>query len=356
MTDGEGPLGAHLLYIDDDAALCHLVRRGMERRGYRVSVAQHGAEGVEMAAREPFDVIAIDHYMPGQDGLATLAQLVAQADPPPIVYVTGSDEIRIAIAALKAGAADYVVKSGAEDFTVLLESAVQQALAQVDLRRERDRAEQGLRHANERLESIVARQAVLMREVNHRVANSLQLVASLVQMQANTVADQAARDALRDTQARIAAIMQIHRRLYTSDDVEQVEMQEYLTGLVDELQQSFSASSAKRPIHLNVDPVRLKTDKAVSIGVVVAELVTNACKYAYAPDAPGEVRVALARLVEDRFRLVVEDDGCGLDEAAAARGTGLGRRVVAAMAKSLGSELVFDPTHNGARAVLEFSA
>jgi two-component sensor histidine kinase len=345
---------AHLLYIDDDDALRQLVRRRMERRGYRVSLANGGAEGVELAAREDIDVIAVDHYMPGQDGLATLAQLLGAGPAPPVVYVTGSDEISIAVAALKAGAVDYVVKSGGEDFTELLDSAVRQALEQVDLRRDKERAEQALRNANARLEDIVNRQAVLLREVNHRVANSLQLVSSLVQMQANLVADAGAKGALEDTQHRIAAIMQIHRRLYTSDDVEQVEMRDYLVGLIGELQHSVAASEANRPIRLDVEPIRLKTDQAVSLGVVVTELVTNACKYAYAPGEAGEVRVRLCALGAAGHRLVVEDDGRGIDEAAPSQGTGLGRRVVAAMARSLGSRLVFDPTHAGARAVLDF--
>jgi len=352
MDDGGRP--AHLLYIDDDAALCQLVRRRLERRGYRVSLAHRGADGVELAAREQIDVIAIDHYMPGQDGLTTLGQLLDVELPPPVVYVTGSDEIAIAIAALKAGAADYVVKSAGEDFTELLDTALRQALAQVDLQRDKERAELALRAANERLEEIVARQAVLLREVNHRVANSLQLVSALVQMQVNAVVDEAAREALRDTQNRIAAIMQIHRRLYTSDDVEQVDMRDYLRGLVDELQQSVSESPANRPIRLTVDAVKLKTDQAVSLGVIVAELVTNACKYAYPSGEPGEVRVSLERLENNASRLVVEDDGPGVDETAPSHGTGLGRRVIAAMARSIGSEVGFDPAHKGARAVLVF--
>jgi two-component sensor histidine kinase len=352
MDAGDRP--AHLLYIDDDAALCQLVRRRMERRGYRVSLAHHGAEGVLLAARGDIDVIAIDHYMPGQDGLVTLSQLLMAGDAPPVVYVTGSDEISIAVAALKAGAVDYVVKSGGEDFTELLDSAVRQALAQVGLARDKERAEQALRDANARLEDIVSRQAVLLREVNHRVANSLQLVSSLVQLQANLVSDAAAKGALEDTQHRIGAIMQIHRRLYTSDDVEHVEMQDYLSGLVDELQQSVSVSEADRPIRLEVGSIQLKTDQAVALGVVVTELVTNACKYAYAPGAEGEVRISFAALDDGRRRLVVEDDGGGIDESAPSQGTGLGRRVIAAMARSLGSQVVFDPGHAGARAVLDF--
>ena len=353
MSTPEEPGRCRLLYIDDDVGLCRLIQRRLERRGFSVACANSGAEGIAKAEAAPFDVIAIDHYMPGQDGLEAMQTLLALPDGPPIVYVTGSDESRIAVAALKAGAADYVVKTASDDFIDLLASALTQAVAQVKLTRERDAAAEALVATNERLEAIVARQTVLLREVNHRVANSLQLVSSLVHMQANAVADEASRSALRDTQARIGAIMQVHKRLYTSEDVEQVDIAEYLRGLVDELGQSLSAGGC-RPILLEADPVKLSTDKAVALGVVVAELITNACKYAYADKAFGEVRVRFTTNGEGVAELAVEDDGVGLPaEGLKAKGTGLGQTVIAAMGRSLGSTVAFDPAHpKGARAVM----
>jgi two-component sensor histidine kinase len=344
-----------LLYIDDDKALCYLVKRGLERRGYRVETANSGPEGVALAAVGAFDLIAIDHYMPGQDGLATLADLQALESPPPVVYVTGSDESRIAVAALKEGAIDYVVKSGSDDFLDLLASALRQAEEGVRLRRERDAATEALRAANARLEAIVDHQAVLLREVNHRVANSLQLVSSLVHMQMSTVKEGPARAALLDTQARIEAIMQVHRRLYTSEDVQFVDMQEYLLGLTNELSQSVT-EDGRRTISLQAAPIRLPTDMAVSIGVVVAELVTNACKYAYADDETGEVRVTLGHHEDGLCTLIVEDDGKGFAPTDPAQGTGLGRTVLSAMARNLGSQIVFTPDYKGAQATLSFRA
>ncbi len=343
-----------LLYIDDDEGLGRLVGRQLGRRGFAVSAATSGPAGVAQAAAEPFDLIAIDHYMPGQDGLTTLAQIRALPDAPPIVYVTGSDESRIAVAALKAGAADYVVKTGSDDFMDLLASSLQQAMEQVRMRRARDTAEAALVAANIQLEEIVARQQVLLREVNHRVANSLQMVSSLVHMQASAVGEEA-RQALRDTQARIAAIMQVHRRLYTSDDVQSVSMQEYLDGLSVELTQSLGEAGSGE-LKMSSEPVELATDKAVSLGVVITELVTNAYKYAYPTGQGGEIRVNLAALGPVGLRLVVEDDGVGLPPNGEVRGTGLGGKVIAAMARSLGSKVAFDTAHKGVRAVLDFQA
>jgi two-component sensor histidine kinase len=337
-----------VLYVDDDDGLRRLVSRALSRRGYEVTLAESGEAALALAAEQRFDVVALDHYMPGIGGFETLTRLVESRDPPPIVYVTGSDESRVAVAALKAGAADYVVKSVDDDFFDLLASAFDGAMEQVRLRRQALEAEEAIRASNARLQ-------VLLREVNHRVANSLQLVTAFVQLQAGALTDEAARSALRDTQRRIEAIGQVHKRLYTSDDVESVDMQAYLGSLVRELEESWVGPGGGRRVRVEADPVRLATDRAVSLGVIVNELITNACKYAYGPEEPGEVRVNLVREGAVALRLTVEDDGRGLKPDAPAEGTGLGARLVRAMAQSLGARVEYDPAHQGVRATLKMA-
>ena len=335
----------HILYIDDDQGLCRLVQKQFERRGHRVTIAASGIDGVAMAGAEPFDIIAVDHYMPEQDGLSTLASLRALPDCPPIVYVTGSEESRVAVAAMKAGASDYVVKSAGDDFVDLLETAFAHALEGVRLRAAKTAAEDALRVSNARLET-------LLREVNHRVSNSLAMVSAFVHMQAKALPDESARMALEDTERRIQAIAQVHRRLYTSGDVDSVAMDEYLAALVEELEDTWSTTTTPRPIKLVAEPVLLHPDKAVSLGVIVNELVSNACKYAYGDGAPGEVRVHFGKAGDAHFHLVVEDDGVGLTAGMEPRGSGLGSRLVVAMAKSLASTIDYDPAHRGVRARL----
>jgi two-component sensor histidine kinase len=336
-----------VLYVDDDEGLRRLVSKALERRGYAVTVAASGEEGLALTRTGAFDLIALDHYMPGLGGFDTLLELRRLPDPPPIVYVTGSDESRVAVSALKAGAADYVVKSVGEEFFDLLESAFEQALQQVELRRRHAETEADLLASNARLEA-------LLREVNHRVANSLQMVSAFVHLQASAL-EGPARSALRDTEHRIEAIGKVHRRLYSSTDVESVDMQDYLAALVNELADTLSSPTAPRRISLDAAPVRLQTDKAVSVGVIVNELVTNACKYAYGRAEAGDVRI---RLADDGagLTLTVEDDGCGMDDARPAQGTGLGGRLIKTMARSLHAELVYDPRHSGVKATLRLPA
>ena len=333
--------GAHILYIDDDAGLRRLAERALVRRGFQVTTAGDGATGAMLCGEQTFDLVAVDHYMPGIDGLETMGRIRARADAPPVIYVTGSEEGRIAVAALKAGAADYVVKSVGDDFFDLLAGTIDNVLA-------RAAAEHGRAHAEEQLRESNARLEALLKEMNHRVANSLQLVSAMVSLQASAL-EGAARDALDATQRRIGAVAQVHRRLYTSDDVESVDMQEYLGAIVDELGETWCGG--RRALTLAAEPIRLPTDRAVSLGVIVNELVGNACKYAYA-DGGGEIRVALTREGDDFFVLAVEDDGVGIVANAKPKGTGLGTRLLKAMAASLQSAVEYIPGNPGVRATL----
>ncbi|MER2249505.1 response regulator [Methylorubrum podarium] len=346
MTD-TGPASARILYIDDDPGLGRLVQRSLRARGYHVELAESGEAGLARAQVGGVDLIALDHHMPDRTGLDLLPRLRALPEAPPVIYVTGSEDSRVAVAALKAGAVDYVWKDLQGQFRELLGEAIDTALRQEALRRDKERAEAAVREARDRAE-------LLLREVNHRVANSLTLVAALARMQTNAVADPAAKQALEEMQARISAIAGIHRRLYTSEDVEAVELDAYLAGLVEELQLAMKASGRDHAIRLQAEPIRLATDKAVSLGVVVTELVTNAYKYAYPSETPGEIRVEVTRDGPDTLQLAVEDDGIGWTGEGEAKGTGLGSRIIRAMASNLRSALTYVPGRIGTRAVLSF--
>ena len=349
MTDTPAPANGRILYIDDDPGLGRLVQRALRTRGYSVEIVLDGEAGLTRLRQGGIDLVALDHHMPGQTGLDLIPEIRALPEAPPVVYVTGSEDSRVAVAALKAGAVDSVWKDLQGQFRELLGEAVDTALRAEAMRRAKERAEAAVREARDRAE-------MLLREVNHRVANSLTLVAALARMQTSAVKDPAAKEALEEMQARISAIAGIHRRLYTSQDVEAVELDAYLSGLVEELQLAMKASGRDHAIRLKAEPIRLATDKAVSLGVVVTELVTNAYKYAYPGQVSGEIRVTVERQDADTLSLAVEDDGIGWTGEGEAKGTGLGSRIIRAMASNLRSALTYAPGRSGTRAVLSFQA
>ncbi len=225
---------------------------------------------------------------------------------------------------------------------------VNQGLEKTVQERTRDlvRANKDIRTARDRAET-------LLREVNHRIGNSLQLASSFIAMQARAVKGDSAKAALRGTQSRLEAVAHIHRSLYTSDDVTTVDLHEYLAGLVEALQGSLAPYPGGPRLSFKAEPLRAPTDRAVSLGVILAELVTNAVKYAYPPDCGGEIRVRLLAPGEQRGVLIVEDDGQGMGEGPP-KGTGLGKRIIEAMATNLRARMEYDDRTPGVRARLAF--
>lgn len=344
-TEIGGPI--RVLYIEDDPALAVLVAKALRRRGHETIHAADGVEGLRRLAEGGVDVIALDHSLPGETGLDVLDRMGPRGTRPPVVYATGSVDARLAVDALKRGADDYVVKDVSGDFFDLLIASLEQALERHRLKRQKAAADKAVREARDRAE-------LLLREVNHRVANSLGLVAAMVRMQASVIVDPAARHALDETQARISAVAGVHRHLYTSEQIGSVEIDGYLTHLVDELKGSMAGAPTVSDVRLVAERIAIPTDKAVSLGVIVGELVTNAFKYAYRDGTVGEVRISVARRGDDRCRVVVEDDGEGFEAAAPARGTGVGSRILGAMARNLEAEILHDDGHAGTRMVVDF--
>ena len=341
-----------LLYIDDDAALARLVERGLKRLGFTVEHAADGNAGLDRLAKGGIDVVALDQYMPGLDGLETLERIMALSDSPPVVFVTASQDSKIAVTALKAGAADYLVKDVQGEFIPLLQVAAEGALRQARLQKARDEAEAEVRASRDRFAALAAEREMLLREVNHRVGNSLQIIASLLHLQANTATQDDVKAALTNAMGRVAAVAQVHRRLYTSHDLNSVLLNQYLDALLDDLRRSAEGNRMSR-LTLKSVPVEIDPDRAVAVGIVVNELVMNAVKYAY-PDSAGPIHVDL-KVEGDDIVLAIADDGVGLNATSDPRSTGMGQRIVSAMATKLEADVTRDPSHAGTRIVVRFA-
>jgi two-component sensor histidine kinase/CheY-like chemotaxis protein len=340
-----------LLYIDDDEALARLVERGLTRLGFRVVHAASAVQGLDRLKQGGIDVIALDQYMPGQDGLETLEQIMAIANAPPVVFVTAAQDSNIAVTALKAGAADYLVKDVHGDFITLLQVAVDGALRQARIQKARDDAEAEVHASRDRYAALAAEREMLLREVNHRVGNSLQIIASLLHLQANSSTQEDVKAALTNAMGRVAAVAQVHRRLYTSHDLKNVLLNQYLDALLEDLRRSAEGNKMSR-LTVKAQPVEIDPDRAVAIGIIVNELVMNAVKYAY-PDGAGPIHVELTAQGDDVV-LSIADDGVGLNVKTDPRSTGMGQRIVTAMASKLDASVERDPGHAGTRIVLRF--
>ena len=340
-----------VLYADDEPGLRRLVERGLSAQGIRAVTVENGLAAIERLKIEEFDVVALDHFMPELDGLEALKIIQDMPNHPPVIIVTGAQDSTIAVSALKAGAFDYVLKDASGHFVPLLLAALSSAAEAMRLRRGKEAADAELREQRDRFERLAVEREMLLREVNHRVGNSLQLIAAFLQLQSNGESSAPVRAALTDATRRVMAVAQVHKRLYTSNDVQSVSVDQYLGALVDDL--SKTDNSDISPLSLDAEVLELDPDRAVAIGVIVNELVLNAMKYAY-PKQKGPIRVGLKRINGRQAMLSVEDDGIGHDIKAKAKSTGLGRSIVGAMATRLGAQVVYDPAHSGTRVVITF--
>ena len=199
--------------------------------------------------------------------------------------------------------------------------------------REITQARSAVEKVNEELEKRVAqrtselansrdRAEVLLSEVNHRVSNSLSMVSALVRLQKSAVKDPGARRALEETEERISAIGLVHKHLYTSQDVREVAVDEYLTVLLDQIEKSMVSEGLESTITCDFSPLKMSTNQTVNLGVLVSEWVTNAFKYAY-PQSRGPVRVFMRPVDDASVEVVVEDDGIGREANSAPKGTEL---------------------------------
>lgn len=199
----------------------------------------------------------------------------------------------------------------------------------------------------QKLVAALEHQALLTREVSHRVKNSLSLVSSLLVMQSRETASEDARIALADAGTRIQAIGHVHDQLWRGADVQSVVLSTFLCQLCE----SLHASDARHSILCDASDDILAADIAIPVGLIVNELVTNALKYAYGVDG-GEVRVQ-ASVTDGRLTVSVTDEGKGFDLGVARTDRSLGMKVVDSLVRQIRGTLVSEPVSTGARLVLD---
>ncbi|MEW6521574.1 MAG: PAS domain-containing protein [Thermodesulfobacteriota bacterium] len=202
----------------------------------------------------------------------------------------------------------------------------------------------------ENLRESLAEKVALLKEVHHRVKNNLQIVASLLSLQANRVTDPKQADVLLDTRNRVRSIGLLHEVLYRSGNLAQLNFPAYVRELCSQLLRSFGQAAARIRVEESVAPVALPLEQAVPCGLIISELVSNSLKHAFPDGRAGRVTVALDHGEAGQLVLCVRDNGTGLAPGfnPAATAT-LGLQLVANLAGQLGGSLTIDsPAEGGA--------
>lgn len=354
-----------LLIADDDPVTCTKLRLQLNKWGYEVVVCTEGTEALAELRRSDGPRLAVlDWMMPGMNGVDVCRAVREIPDIPYryIILLTVKQRRRDIVEGFDAGADDYVVKPfdpyelevrirGGLRIVELQEQLVRAKHSlestNAELRHEvleRRRAERELRlahdqlemrvgertaellEANKRLEDEIVRRAtaeehikaslqekeVLLQEIHHRVKNNLQVISSLLGLQASRIDEPGPLSVLRESRDRVKSMALIHEQLYRSKNLSRISLGDYLRYLVGSLQRSYSEKAAAVAISVEAEDILVGIDCALPCGLIVNELVSNCLKHAFPDAMSGDIRVTLVGVDDDEYMITVSDNGCGL--------------------------------------------
>ncbi|MHB8095407.1 MAG: PAS domain-containing protein [Candidatus Aminicenantales bacterium] len=207
--------------------------------------------------------------------------------------------------------------------------------------------------AEDDLRKLIRQREIIMKELQHRVKNSLAVVSGLLGLESESVTDAHTRQIFKDTRSRILSISSIYERLSVSADFDRVDLGSYIKGLAESLFKTFAPKTGNIRLKTRLDDVILDTKRGVPLGLIANELIMNSLKYAYPDGAEGEIRIDLGKSGE-KIVLDVADDGVGMPgEIGSGTGGGTGLNLVRMLTEQIDGEL--DITKDrGTRVIVRF--
>ncbi|QSB02938.1 PAS domain S-box protein [Methylomonas sp. EFPC1] len=208
--------------------------------------------------------------------------------------------------------------------------------------------------AHDKLKQTLNEKEMLLKEVYHRVKNNLQVVSSLINLQAGNVTSPETADLLKQSADRIKAMALLHEKLYQSKDLARIDFNEYIRSLSDNLLFGYGAYSDKLKLNMKIDNVFLDVDTAIPCGLIINELLSNAIKYAFPGDRRGEIGIAFTQ-EQGEYILIISDNGIGLpSEMDFKKSSSLGLQLVDTLTNQLMGQMSLDRT-NGSTFTLRFT-
>jgi two-component sensor histidine kinase len=214
-----------------------------------------------------------------------------------------------------------------------------------------------LEQKNAAIQANLEQKEVMMSEIHHRVKNNLQMVSSILDLQARDLTDEKSMRVIEDSLSRINAISLIHQRLYQSDNIRGIKINTYLQELAFDILKNFSSSVTTTPIQLTckVADLNMDLESAIPIGLITAELITNACKYAFLSIEKPEITITLNKQ-QDALVLIVTDNGVGKQAAVNESGTSFGTKLIKSLSRKLRAEIIEDTSNKGTSIQLKINS
>jgi two-component sensor histidine kinase len=398
--------------VDDstaDRTLCRLLLReeyGAELDFAEAPTARRGLELCRTLAARPLpDCVLLDYKLPDMTGAEFLRHLrdseaqsaegahsgaLPKTDPIEgpalhkrqalhkkidlpkfaVVMLTGLGNEQVAAEAIRAGAQDYLVKDGitAKSLRLAIEKATGKVGLLKDLQDERDRLarllsdKEALLSEKEALlfekdallsekEALLTEKDALLEEVHHRVKNNLQVIASLLRLQAENFGDAKLAAALQESQNRVESMALIHEQLYQARNLREVDLAENAALLANHLMHAYGIDPARVQCTVNVEKLAVGVDRAIPAALILNELISNALKHAFPEGRAGRIEVK-GRRSKGMIGLEVRDNGVGVGRAAGSeQSRTLGLNIVRILTHQLGGAFAIECNGDGQKAV-----
>jgi PAS domain S-box-containing protein len=211
------------------------------------------------------------------------------------------------------------------------------------------------KQTEEHLRSSLKEKEVLLREIHHRVKNNLQVITSLLSLQAEYLTDEVMTRIMRESQHRVRSMALVHEKIYQSHNLAEVDFGDYTRELVSQLFRSYGAKQDSIRMNLRADSVSLGVDRAIPCGIILNELVTNSLKYAFPGGRTGNIDIELKSIAAGLIRLIVRDDGVGFPkDFDMQKSNSLGLTLVHMLVDQVRGELTVSPQPAGVEMILTF--
>lgn len=211
------------------------------------------------------------------------------------------------------------------------------------------------KEAQEKIQASLQEKELLLKEIYHRVKNNLQVIYSLLNLQARILTDDAAKAVLRDSQSRIRAMALVHEQLYQSANLTRIDLADYAQSLVRSLHETYCLAANEIRVRVEIDSCWIDIETALPCGLILTELVTNSFKYAFPDNRRGTITIRSAQPFAHQIQLTIQDDGIGLPPQTQLQNTpSLGLSLVRNLAKQLQGHIALLPSAQGTQFQLSF--
>jgi len=337
-----------VLQVEDSQSDATLVERLLTKAGYAV-YSERVVSAHEMRAalaKWRWDLIIADYRLPEFGAPAALSVLHETGQDIPFIVVSGAMGEQVAVAMMRAGAQDYLLK---HDLARLV-PAVEREIREARTRREREEVEQALHEreqqltdqgaAFERQTALLHHRETMLREIHHRVKNNMQVMSSLLSLQSRAASNPEISRILEEDQNRIQSMALLHEILYQSEDLATVDFAKYVRRMVDHLFRSYGVDQRRIRLRTELDSVGLELDDALPCALLISEVISNSLKHAFPDGRDGEVAILWQRHQASTVSLLLSDNGVGFPSSVDwTTSRSLGLRLVRALAEQLRATL-----------------